>query len=68
MIEREQKVEIKSLQDRLSKIEQENSRLVQANTESVASSSRLRMIENELHESERRRDELKQDAEEAIKM
>lgn len=38
------------------------------NMDSLTSASRLRLIEDELQQSERKRDELKQDAEESIKL
>jgi len=64
----EQKMEIKSLQDRLVRIENENAKLNQISIESLTSTSRLRLIEEELEQSQRKREELKQDAEETIKL
>lgn len=61
----EYKMEMKSLQDRISQFERENSRLGQINAETV---SRLRLLEDELDKSEKRRNELKEDAEETIKL
>jgi hypothetical protein len=56
------------LQERLGHLERENARLGHINAEVGSNLNRLLVIEEELSESEKKRNEIKQDAQETIKL